>query len=135
MLSVSVVLSVPVERAVECQVRVSDVSLSDTVRSLRITVQKKSRFGRQRKPSACGPKHCTLRLERPMVVCPRSVIHAGQKCGAARSAPSGADSSPVGRLHITSFAGQCSHVLLEAAATALDARCLQTFANTGDCTV
>ena len=62
----------------ECRMRDNDVfcavSLSGTMLSLTITVQKRLR--RQRKPFASGPKHCPCSRS----FSPHSVVHAGQKC-------------------------------------------------------
>ena len=61
-LSVSVVPFAFVESAMECQLRVNAVFFAQflwaaTLRSLTINFRK-SRLWRQRKPLACGPKHC-----------------------------------------------------------------------------
>ena len=67
----SVVLPVSVESAMDCEMRVNDmfcaVSSSATMRSPRITVQKKKKL----------PSAATQAFGLPV---PRSVIHAGQKC-------------------------------------------------------
>ena len=78
-------LSVFVESALECQVRVCDVicaaALNGTMRSAMSVLLEKPSLWRQRRPLACGAKHCPL--EHPMAACPRP-IHAGF-CGNGQS--------------------------------------------------
>ena len=61
--SVSVVLSLCVVSAMECRMRDNEVpcavSLSGTMWSATSVQLEKNASGGKRKPSGCGPKHCT----------------------------------------------------------------------------
>ena len=63
----------------ECQIRVDDMSLSGTMRSLRITGQKKNVFFGIASLQPGDPGIANF-LGHPTAACPRSVKHAGQKC-------------------------------------------------------